>query len=1249
VNGPAAVVGHARGRAGGGPVAAAAVLGWCLGACTTPQATSIDARTRLLTAAAAERPSLEASSDAALANPVPANLVGVDLSRRDGDDARAWTSLGEAIETARIAHPEMVAPAPVEASGPGDEGDAEEALRAYLRGRNAMLAGDFPQAVGEFERAHVLDPGEASVLRQLGRAYSQAGNGPRAAEAFSRLRGLEPDDAEALFTIGMNAANRGRHAEAIAALSRLGEIFALGDGDANRATEVAVDFALAGSLLELGHDRAFVAMAEAALAHPIEELAARGDDPRLGEIYRRRSELAQAMGDAALRLGDAEAAVERYRAAAELPVADPAALRSRLVHGLLLAGRPLAAQAEFLAACESGAAGDAEVALAGHLLESGVDVAPLVAAVEELGRERPGDPELVRVLARLDPEATVRILTELATRSADADGVEQLLDWVERVDLGSACALAVDLAGRNPDAIAPAASRLAASAGTPRELRGHLAALPSGPSRIALEAALLLALRDPASAWALLEAPEARASFDPALLRARTLAAGALADPALVAIVEREVREAIERGDLAGLDATNAERAVIEAHLAANAAERAWRMLEARPVDPAWPAEVRSAWLLLQSRTAAAESVTAVGTPAELLRAVALRSAEAAIEADPRSVAAWEWSLALRDPRSGLLPDAEAHRGAIEAMQAALAGESIVERLRAEQDLIRGRVDAALSRLEAILDAHPGDTAALEALVGSLTRAGRAGEVGPRLDRRLAEAPSEPAGWDIRIATMVRAGRAADAEAELRSLLEADPEHPFAHGLLEAMLRATGRGEEAAALATRRLERRPPTPGRAVDEAMQHLERSGRLAAAAGDEAAADEVVASSAQAVAAAAELADAVPDMTRAERMRLLSIPLQASPDVRTRRETIASIADAILAADAEAPLAVHGAALLAASLVDPLDRDHDAFAGLLRRAVASPAARATDDAAAVRWLGIAERIKDAGEPAAAAAVLREVALRIPWPEGEARRTLRAATIALLARAGGRADESVAFVGALRNRDGFSEGEGLMPGGDGSGASNPLLDASSIHSIVGDPAGAETLLEAVLAETPDDAMALNNLGYARLEDGFLESESRPLLERAFELRPSDTHILDSLGWLRYRAGMLADVGEGEGRVLGAISLLSEAVRLGGDDPSLEGLDHLGDALWRAGRRDEAEDAWRRALEIGLRRFEREGTIRGIEGFQRGAFGMVVRDPAGFYEENYGEAIARVRAKLRAVRDGRPPEIADSAADGEG
>ncbi len=124
--------------------------------------------------------------------------------------------------------------------------------------------------------------------------------------------------------------------------------------------------------------------------------------------------------------------------------------------------------------------------------------------------------------------------------------------------------------------------------------------------------------------------------------------------------------------------------------------------------------------------------------------------------------------------------------------------------------------------------------------------------------------------------------------------------------------------------------------------------------------------------------------------------------------------------------------------------------------------------------------------------------------------------------------------------------------------------MDASGIYSIAGDRAGAASLLEAVLESSPDDAMALNNLAYGRLDDGLLDEDTERMLERAFELMPSDSHILDSLGWLRYRQGRLDDGPDG----FGAVSLLREAVKANGENASLEGLDHLGDALWVAGLR---------------------------------------------------------------------------------
>ena len=40
-----------------------------------------------------------------------------------------------------------------------------------------------------------------------------------------------------------------------------------------------------------------------------------------------------------------------------------------------------------------------------------------------------------------------------------------------------------------------------------------------------------------------------------------------------------------------------------------------------------------------------------------------------------------------------------------------------------------------------------------------------------------------------------------------------------------------------------------------------------------------------------------------------------------------------------------------------------------------------------------------------------------------------------------------------------------------------------------------------------------------------------------------------------------------------------------------------------------------------------------------------MVRDPGDFYEENYGEVIDRVRAKIRAANDRREPPVADTPA----
>ena len=67
--------------------------------------------------------------------------------------------------------------------------------------------------------------------------------------------------------------------------------------------------------------------------------------------------------------------------------------------------------------------------------------------------------------------------------------------------------------------------------------------------------------------------------------------------------------------------------------------------------------------------------------------------------------------------------------------------------------------------------------------------------------------------------------------------------------------------------------------------------------------------------------------------------------------------------------------------------------------------------------------------------------------------------------------------------------------------------------------------------------------------------------------MRPYDGYIVDSVGWAYYRLGRYDD----------AAQTLEAAVLLVPGDPTIN--DHLGDALWKAGRKMEARFQWNHAL----------------------------------------------------------------------
>lgn len=113
------------------------------------------------------------------------------------------------------------------------------------------------------------------------------------------------------------------------------------------------------------------------------------------------------------------------------------------------------------------------------------------------------------------------------------------------------------------------------------------------------------------------------------------------------------------------------------------------------------------------------------------------------------------------------------------------------------------------------------------------------------------------------------------------------------------------------------------------------------------------------------------------------------------------------------------------------------------------------------------------------------------------------------------------------------------------------------------------ESDLRAVLEKNPDDANALNALGFTLADRNEKLDEAAKCLARALELKPDDPAILDSYGWLRYRQGDFA----------AAVEYLQRAYdKL--KDPEIGS--HLGEALWHSGKRREAREVLREALRKG-------------------------------------------------------------------
>jgi Flp pilus assembly protein TadD len=107
---------------------------------------------------------------------------------------------------------------------------------------------------------------------------------------------------------------------------------------------------------------------------------------------------------------------------------------------------------------------------------------------------------------------------------------------------------------------------------------------------------------------------------------------------------------------------------------------------------------------------------------------------------------------------------------------------------------------------------------------------------------------------------------------------------------------------------------------------------------------------------------------------------------------------------------------------------------------------------------------------------------------------------------------------------------------------------------------------LRTVISIKPDHAHAYNALGYALAERNIRLPEALELIRKSISLAPEDAFILDSLGWVQYRMQQIDK----------ALATLRRAYRI---RPDPEIAAHLGEVLWVSGKKDDAQQLWRRAL----------------------------------------------------------------------
>lgn len=129
-------------------------------------------------------------------------------------------------------------------------------------------------------------------------------------------------------------------------------------------------------------------------------------------------------------------------------------------------------------------------------------------------------------------------------------------------------------------------------------------------------------------------------------------------------------------------------------------------------------------------------------------------------------------------------------------------------------------------------------------------------------------------------------------------------------------------------------------------------------------------------------------------------------------------------------------------------------------------------------------------------------------------------------------------------------------------------LYTRAMLFTRLDDVQSAEADFKKVLAITPENAAALNALGYTLADRTNRLEEAYQYIRQAYRLAPDDPAVIDSLGWVEYLRGNHET----------ALKNLRNAMEL---MPDPEIAAHLGEVLWVTGNKKEAQQVWQRGLQL--------------------------------------------------------------------